>query len=105
MSLSTLITEGSPAQIVLSTGGIDVCKAECETHGLAWFERTTAAQTPSFSRYMGEQLGWRTRAAVDAMPLEATTIMGRMGLEFMAAGNGPFAADARRVLGDVPAAN
>jgi hypothetical protein len=87
----------SPEQIVVGGRLTEfVNRARC--FGQPWFEAATAAKVPAFSAYIGEQLGWSTRAATEAMTAHASTLMGRMTLAFQAEGEGPFAANARRVL-------
>jgi hypothetical protein len=70
--------------------------------GQPWWEGTRAAKDTRCSKWVGEMLGWETRAATAAMPSDANTLMGRMGLHFAADTPGPFSFNARRVLRGKP---
>jgi hypothetical protein len=74
--------------------------ARCRAEGQAWFEATVAAQTPTFSLYIGERLGWRTDGAIEALSTDVMTLLGRIGLAFRASGAGPYAEDAKRLLAE-----
>ena len=86
----------TPEQI-LRDGLLPRFEHACSALGQDWFEQTRAAQVDTFSKYIGEQLGWCTRATRTAMNAESG-VMGRLSMEIQAANPGPFSASARRVL-------